>query len=176
MGFSIHYRSTRPVSASKVDAIRQAADELCGGRTWLGCEPVGFIQQDDGRLFGSSKPNFQPHPDDVASAAREGLPDGTTRDLLDVLCRLSRDYGIDWEISHDYSDGPVGYIRGGVCDGKVATQIEAFADLGDIIGDLTAEAENEPGGFRSSASSGGKSDMDEDDDDGPSILSFKPKG
>jgi len=177
MGFSVHYRSTRPVRPAKRDAIKRAADSLCGGRTWLGCEPVGFFSgQADGHLFGSSKPNFQPHPDDVASAAREGLPNGTTRDLLDVLCQLSRDHGVDWEISHDHSDGPVGYIQGGVCNGEVEAQMEAFADLGGVLADLMAESETEPGSFPSSGSGATKRDTDEDDEDGPSILSFRPKG
>jgi hypothetical protein len=142
MGFTVYYRSTRPVSPAEARAIGRAADELCRGRTWLSCEPVGFSpDRDDGRLLGGSKPNFQPHPDDAAAAAREGLPDGTARDLLDILCRLSRDHGVDWEVSHDHSGGPVGYIRAGVCDAAVASQVEAFADLGDILGDLGLDEE-----------------------------------
>ena|SRR2546422_1760043 len=140
MGFSINYRSTRPISSAEAESIARAAASANEGRTWLSCEPVHFILGDDGHLLGFSKPNFQPHPDDAASAAREGLPDGTARDMLDVLCRLSRDHGVDWEISHDHSDGPIGFIRRGVCDQPVLDQVEAFADLGDILGDLGAEA------------------------------------
>jgi hypothetical protein len=176
MGFSVYYCSTGPVRPTKVDAIVQAASVLCRGRTWLGCESVRFSRRDDGRLCGGSKPNFQPHPDDVASAAREGLPNGTTRDMLDILCQLSREYGIDWEIGHDHSDGPVGYIRDGFCDGEVVAQIEAFADLGDILGDRMADTEAEPGGFPASASRGTDENMDDDDDAGSSILTFRPKG
>jgi hypothetical protein len=69
----------------------------------------------------------------VASAVRTGLPDGTARDMLDLLCQISRDHGIDWEISHDYSEGPIGTIRAGECDGDVLAQVEAFTDLGDIL-------------------------------------------
>jgi hypothetical protein len=126
MGFSVYYRSTRPVSPAKVDAIEQAADNLC--------------------------------------------------DLLDILCQLSREHRIDWEISHDYSDGPIGYIRGGVCDDAVLTQIEAFADLGDVLGDLMGDSEAQQPAFPLSAFGDSERDMDEDDDDGPSILSFRPKG
>jgi hypothetical protein len=36
----------------------------------------------------------------------------------------------------DHSGGPIGYIRTGVCDPEVLSQIEAFADLGDILGEL----------------------------------------
>ncbi|MDZ7617030.1 MAG: hypothetical protein U1E05_08500, partial [Patescibacteria group bacterium] len=84
-------------------------------------------------------------------------------------------HGIDWEISHDHSDGPVGYIRSGVCDEEVASQAEAFAGLNDVLGDLMAEMEF-PGDLPSSGPHGSTRDLDEDDDDGPAILSFRPKG
>ena len=136
MGFTVYYRSTRPVGTAEADAIRRAADAADEGRTWLGCEPVHFfVGDDDGHLFGGSNPNFQPHPDDSAAAALEGLPDGTTRDMLDILYRLSRDHGVDWALSHDH-DPAVGYIKAGVCDDLALAQIEAFADLGDILGEL----------------------------------------
>jgi hypothetical protein len=176
MGFSVSYRSTEPVAKPVQDAIHQAADAANEGRTWLSCEPVLFFRSEDGYLEGSSKPNFMPHPDDVASAASEDLPDGTTRDMLDILCRLSRDHAVDWEIRHDHSEGPVGYIQGGVCDDEVLAQIEAFADLGDILADLTDDMADEAGDFPAGASRDDDQDMDDDDDDGPSILSFRPKG
>ncbi|MDZ7615661.1 MAG: hypothetical protein U1E05_01575, partial [Patescibacteria group bacterium] len=92
MGFTVCYRSTRPVAPAKAAAIVRTCDGLCRGRTWLSCEPVGFFPDgEDGHLLGASKPNLQPDPDDAAAAAREGLPDGTTVDMLDVLCQLSRD-------------------------------------------------------------------------------------
>ena len=156
MGFSIYYRSTQPVSPEEAAAIRRAADQASEGRTWLSCEPVHFFveePEDDGRLFGGSKPNFSPHSDDVASAASEGLPDGEVRDLFAVLCRLSRDHGIDWEISHDHEPGPVGYIRDGVCDARLRGLSEALADLAGII------AEVEDGG-----------PSDDDDGEDPRIL------
>jgi hypothetical protein len=74
-----------------------------------------------------------PHPDDAAAAAHSDLPDGTTRDMLDVLCRLSREHGVDWGIEHDESDGPIGYIRGDICDDEVLRKIESFDELGDIL-------------------------------------------
>ena len=139
MGFSIYYRSTRPVSPEEAGAIERAADRANAGRTWLSCEPVHFFEGepgDGGRLFGGSKPNFQPHPDDAASAAGQGLPDGDVRDLFDVLCRLSRDHGIDWEISHDHEPGPVGYIRDGVCDPRLRGLPEALADMARLIAEF----------------------------------------
>ena len=139
MGFSIYYRSTRPVSPDEAVAVQEAANQASAGRTWLTCEPVHFFgdePEDGGRLFGGSKPNFSPHPDDAAPAAVEGLPDGDVRDLFDVLCRLSRDHGIGWEISHDHVPGPVGYIRDGVCDPSLRGLPEALADLAGLVGEF----------------------------------------
>lgn len=138
MGFTVYYRSTRPLDPAESAAIREAAHAAIAGRTWLHCEPVHFFPSEDGHLRGGSKPNFLPHPLDAAAAAQSNLPDGTTRDLLDILCKLSRAYAVDWEISHDHSDGPVGYIRAGVCDEEVLLRIEVFNDLGDILGDPEA--------------------------------------
>jgi hypothetical protein len=138
MGFALYYRSTRPVGPAEFEALHRDALAACQGRTWLSCEPVAFFPGGtDGHLFGASKPNFQPHPDDEADAARSGLPDGTTSDLIAILCQLSRDHGVDWEFSHDASNGPIGEIRAGVCDEQVLDHVELFADLGDVIsGDL----------------------------------------
>ena len=140
MGFTVNYRSTRPVTEAEATAIRQAADAASDDRTWLHCEPVHLDREDDGTLMGSSKPNFMPHPDDVASAAQDDLPDGNCRDMLDILCQLSRDFGIDWDLSHDY-DPDIGSIRAGVCDPSVLNQIEGFDELADILGEFDPEAE-----------------------------------
>jgi hypothetical protein len=136
MGFTVSYRSTRPVTSTEKAAIQLAARDAIQGRTWLGCEPVHFVSDEDGYLLGFSKPNFVPHPDDVAAAEQEKLPNGTTRDMIDILCQLSRDHAIDWEISHDFSDGPIGHIKSGTCDEEVLAQIEIFSELPDILGEF----------------------------------------
>ena len=144
MGFTVYYRTTQPITPALAKEIQQAASDLCQGRTWLSCEPVAFFSDTTDQLEvleGGSKPNFLPHPDDVASAKSENLPDGTVRDMIDVLCRLSRDHEVDWEIGHDYSDGPVGQIRGGECDTQVMTQIEAFDDMAKELGELQFDDE-----------------------------------
>ena len=162
MGFSVYYRTTEPVEPATRAAIDATCAKLCRGRTWLSCEPVWFFgADDDGHMMGGSKPNFMPHPDDVASAMSEGLPDGTVQDALDVLCQLSRDHRVDWEISHDDSGGPIGFIRSGQADPEVLVRIEAFASLGDILAEF---GEDEP--FEGPP---------DDDDDGPRILPFGPK-
>jgi hypothetical protein len=171
MGFSIRYCTTRSITANQANAIRQGAIDLIKGRTWLSCEPVHFFaDQDDDRLSGFSKPNFNPHADDVASAAREGLPDGTVLDLLEVLRQLSCEHGVDWELSHDHSDGPFGFIRGGVCEPGLFDQIEGIAGMAETMGEFTDDQESL--GFALLSSD------DRDDDEGdepPTILPFRPK-
>ena len=163
MGFAIRYRTTRPVGEDRAEEIRSALDPLLDGRTWLSCEPVHFyFQLMEGRLAGFSKPNFDPHPDDAAAAAAQGLPDGTIRDVLDVLCVLSRDHSVDWEFAHDYDPGPIGFIRNGVADGKLLEQIEGIAGLADMMGEMGE----------------GAFEDDEDRDNGsgePAILPFRPR-
>jgi hypothetical protein len=133
MGFAVAYQTTEPISPALQREMLDKINSLSSGRTWLSCEPPCLFNN-DGALMGISKPNFSPHPDDVASARAEGLPDGTLIDLLDILCELSRDFDIEWEISHDYSEGPIGYIRNGVCDDDVRTQCTASNDLADELG------------------------------------------
>jgi hypothetical protein len=175
MGFEFYYRSTRPVTPTEAATIERAAAELSRGHTWLSCEPVSFYDaRDDGHLVGSSKPNFQPDADDASAAAKEDLPNGTTQDLFEILRQLSQSHAIDWEISHDYSDGPVGFIRGGVCDREILTQSEAFANLGGILDDVWSEFES-PTDTPPRISPAQQTNVD-DDDDGPPILKFKPTG
>ena len=127
MGFAIGYETTEVVSRDAAKSIIATAFDMVKGRTWLSCGPVLLHHDETGRLGGSSKPNFMPHPDDIASAQMEGLSDGTVKDVLDVLCALSTRFNIDWLISHDY--GVVGFIRNGICDSDVQTQCYAFNDL-----------------------------------------------
>ena len=136
MGFTIYYRSTRRVSAVEANTLRQAASAANQGHSWLGCEPLTFFDSlEGGHLLGGSKPNFLPHPDDAASAARSGLPNGTVLTLMDALCQLSQAHNVDFEIRHEAAPGPIGYVRGGVCDPEVLAQMEAFAALGDLLDD-----------------------------------------
>jgi hypothetical protein len=130
---------------------------------------VGFFDdRQDGHLFGGSKPNFLPDPDDAAAAADmqspDGttLPDGTTCDLVDILCKLSRDHGVDWELSHDESPGPIGFIRNGVAEERLLQQMEAFADLPSILDEMRVEIEE-------------ADDEDNPEDDEPPILPFRPR-
>jgi hypothetical protein len=178
MGFSISYESTKPVPRATADQMRQATDELCQGYTWLSCEPVGFFElANQGKLWGASKPNFFPHPDDVASTAKEGLPDGTVTTLLDILCQLSRDYRVDWRLSHELDPRPLGFIRGGECSSGLTDAIDGFEQLVagmQNLGRGYAEVDVSNAGD-SNAVAEENHDNDEDDGINPHILKFRPK-
>jgi hypothetical protein len=176
MGFTLYYRSTERISARRGRAIRKAAATLTEGRTWLSCEPVGFFaDQDDGRLTGGSKPNFQPHAEDAAAAAGESLPDGTLREVIEVLCKLSTEFNVDWEFSHDHDPGPIGFIRGGVCEQRLLERVDTFAALGDVLSEIMGELEHPPGDLPSSAAGTPRGREENGDFGGPSILPFRPK-
>ncbi|MGL6073943.1 MAG: hypothetical protein ACRC8S_07265 [Fimbriiglobus sp.] len=143
MGFTVQYRSTEPIDEVLSEAIQRTASDATKGRTWLGCEPVLLSIDDDGHLLGFSKPNFDPHPNDRAAAKLESLPDGTLLDAVDILCQLSREHGVDWEISHDNSFGrPAGYIRDGICDPKLYDELDAYSGMSEAIDEWRAELED----------------------------------
>jgi len=171
MGFSVNYRSTEPIESDRALAILSAADGLNKGRTWLSCEPLCLLANDaDGRLIGGSKPTFEPHPDDVAAAALEDLPDGTVRDLLNALCELSRRHNVDWEISHDYDPGPIGFIRDGVADEGLIGQIDALGEIVDSCAEMMDEWESARDGARATDDSPNAPDDENSDDDLPPTI------
>jgi hypothetical protein len=135
MGFSIYYTSTRTLAADEADAVRSAAARANAGRSWLSSEPVNFFPgSQDGKLVGGSKPNFAPHPDEARAAGESGLPDGGPSDIVNILAELSAAHSVDWNLSHDF--GELGTIRSGSVESGLLAQIEAFAGIGDALGEL----------------------------------------
>ncbi|MBN1911152.1 MAG: hypothetical protein JW818_15505 [Pirellulales bacterium] len=166
MSFTIYYQSTKPVPADLHEAIDHDVERLCHGRSWLSCEPIGFSEYHP-YLSGGVKPNFTPHPEDIAAAKAESLPDGTLLDAIDILVELSKTYGIDWEFSHDYDPGPIGHIRGGVADPDLLRQLEALGEFTEFLSDeMDAD-------FGQSGTGRNDDDLDEDgDDEPPNIIKF----
>jgi len=137
MGFTVYYRSTTPQAESRSEEFKRLADQLCSGRTWLSCEPVSFFGLHEGHILGGSKPNILPRADEVAAANSEGLPDGTIRDAIDVLCQISKTCQVDWQINHDESSEPVGYIQNGTADAALDQFLAEFDLLNDLdLGDM----------------------------------------
>jgi hypothetical protein len=171
MGFSIHYRSTEAMHPARAYEIKQHAQRLIDGYTWVSCEPVIVHQQSDGYLAGQSKPNFFPAEIEAHAADMEGIPDGTVLALAEVLCLLSRDHGVDWDIAHDYEPDPIGRICDGVADVDLIEQLETLGSLGDLLDEMLEDddAEWESSGF------GVVDDPSSDDDhqeEEPRVLKF----
>lgn len=143
MGFSIHYRSTEMMHPARAYDIKQHADELIAGYVWHSCEPLALNQRSDGYLCGCSKPSYFPpecdsHPNDA-----NGLPDGTVLTLAEVLCVLSREHRVDWDIGHDYEPDPIGQIRNGIADEGLIEQLETVGCIGDLLDDMLDEQDDE---------------------------------
>lgn len=175
MGFTVYYQSTEPVNETTQAAVTKSLDDLCEGRTWLSCEPVGFFGDGSNEfLMGGSKPNFDPHPQDIADAQADGLPDGTLRDVVEILCQLSTKFGIDWQFSHDHDPGPIGFVRGGVADADLENQMAGIlSSVHNEFGSATNDAS--PHGNLAASRRQNESENDSDnDDDGPMILKFGP--
>ncbi len=148
MGFTIYYESTEPVPAARASAIQAMTDEINKSKSWISCEPVAFFEpESDGRMLGGSKPSFQPHPEDIAAATADGVPDGTITDVLNALCEISRVHHVDWELSHDHSNGPIGFVRSGIADSGLIEQIDALGGVGDILADLMGDFESDIDGL-----------------------------
>lgn len=164
MGFTVYYRSTEPVSQSIRESIEDYLDNSCEERTWLSCEPILFFGNGGSveHLMGGSKPNFDPHPDDIASAEKEGSPDGTLQDVVDILCQVSAQFKVDWDFSHDHDEGPVGSIINGQSDEELKNLVEGIMSMCDVFDE---EFDNEVSDLENS-------DVDQDDDEGPQILKF----
>lgn len=170
MGFSLYYRTVQRVSAEKAVSIQRAAAAANERRSWLSCEPVQFNPiHIAGHLEGGSKHNFSPSAEDAAAARREELPDGTARDLIDILCTLSREHGVDWEIRHDAVPGPIGIIRRGIGSAKLLEQVDALADVTLMLGSIEDDYGDELRCPTQRRPSGG-SMRDGDDESDPPIL------
>ena len=163
MGFTVYYQSTKPVTEEFHPSIANDVTELRKGRSWVSCEPIHFYEFGP-ILRGGVKPNFAPNAFDIASAKSEGLPDGTIANVVAGLATLSKKYGIDWEFSHDHDPGPIGFIRNGIPESRLMSQIEAFGMMAGLLSDELDDEE-----FQSLLTD---SADDNQDDEPPHILRF----
>ncbi len=171
MGFSIRYCSTETMHPAQAYAIKQHCEQLIGGFLWHSCEPVVLQQQSDGYLTGHSKPNFYPAELDTDTARLDGIPDGTVLTLAEVLCVLSRDHGVDWEIGHDYEPEPIGRISDGVANEDLMEQLATVGSMGDLLDFEEGEASDWETVELGLVDHVG-SEEDLDDDEEPRVLKF----
>jgi hypothetical protein len=132
MGFSLNFTTTEKISPVLQVEIRDAADVLYAKYSWVLCYGPS-LQNEDGFLVCSSKLSISPDADDAADARSEGMPDGNFRTLLDCFCSLSRQFDIDWKMTHDHGGGY--YIRCGRVDEELREFCDAFGDLADDFPD-----------------------------------------
>lgn len=112
MGVTLTYRSCHPVRHEQETQIRQAADVANREQSWI---LTIFRDERDGRLYGAIAPAPGAESDRVGGAARTWPGPYEAQRLLDALCGISRETGVEWEIRDDTCLRPIGVIRGGVC-------------------------------------------------------------
>jgi hypothetical protein len=129
MGYTLTYRSCAPVDPEREAAVRQAVDAFNQGRDWI---LVLRKNQEDGHLTCSMEPNGG--PDDRPAGAVPPWPGPyEAKCMLDALCGISRDCGVDWEIWATYSLRPVGVIRGGECHDDPEAHAEAVRNMAERL-------------------------------------------
>ena len=136
MGVTIEYYTKSDVAFDNVKAIVAATNEP-DNQPWLLCEPIHFLDMPgfENQLFGASKLNLMPDPDEKAEAEANYNPEKNDLEfLLDKLAEISARFSIDWAIQIEGS--PVGSIDNGVCDPAVRDAVEAMADVAGELGDL----------------------------------------
>lgn len=126
MGFSISFRTTEQLSPARQREVLESLEQQAAGYLWLDCEPPRLMEE-DGILLGASRLSFAAD-EDIASAG-DDLPEGTINELLDCLCHVSKELEVAWEIAHNDSDGPLGYIRRGKCDKEARNECIDLADM-----------------------------------------------
>lgn len=125
MADRLSYRSCHPVSPEQEAAVRRAAAPANEGQAW-----VLVFQRDahDGHLAAVMRPS-----DEAAAGGWSNWPGPfEAQRLLDALCAISRDYGVDWEVHGKYALRPVGVIRGGVCHADNEAMAEAARNMGEV--------------------------------------------
>ena len=133
MGFDITYATTERISPALQREIIDDANSMYMQKSWIQCMGPE-VENEDGYLSGCSRLTPDPDPEDVEDARDGGAPDGTVLDLLDALCKLSGKFDIEWEISHDHSDGVVGRIQHGVADDAVHSTFDGLAAMCEGMG------------------------------------------
>jgi len=130
VGVTLAYRSSHPVGHEQEATIRQAADAVNHGRSWI---LTFLIDQRDGCLFGAITPNQRPNGECAVGEARTWPGAYEAQCLLDALCSISRECGVDWEIRDDACLRPIGVIRAGVCHADHEAMAESARNRGEIL-------------------------------------------
>jgi hypothetical protein len=97
------------------------------------CEPVWIAPAaEDGVLFGRSKLNLHPYPDEVEEAAAQDPDEHDLRALVHILCGLSEKHHLTWEL--DVDGEFLGRIKDGVCDTAIYDGVDGLAEVAFDLG------------------------------------------
>ena len=142
MGFDLQYSTTEQISPALQREIIADARLLDSRHSWVQCDGPS-VENDDGLLIGWSRVS-PADPDGIAEARDSGLPVGRLPELLAALCELSGRHGIDWEVSHDHSDGIVGLIQYVVADDSVRDTIDGLNAMLEMENGMSFDDFDEP--------------------------------
>ena len=131
--FAIRYRAAAPLTLGDAARVHVALARFVGGSAWMLCEQPCLTQRPDGHLAGSSALNMTPRPEEVRAAMAVCGPDGTAETLFEVLDQVSRECGVDWELSHSLAEGVAGHIAGGVTDAGARRLLDQIAELAESL-------------------------------------------
>ncbi len=161
MGYTVYYESTAEVPDEVQDRVRADADRYATERIWLHCEPIAFWDDDcgePGHLVGGVKPNLMPDSEHLAAFRQAPLPGGTLTDAMEILRRLSGEYGIEWRIFDEHGT-QFGHIHGGVIDPQLRHWMHQIDSPSDLPPHLPDTPDPRPPADR--------------DDDEPVIIKFR---
>jgi hypothetical protein len=132
MDHTILYRSLATVDHQTRGDIEAAAREY-GAVEFAPGSGVGYLE-------GGGKPNIGTDPDLATAAAKAKCPDGNVAYLLEILCRLSAEFTVDWELTGDDEQGSLGFIRNGNADEELTQAIRSLLGRSENIGPLPSAA------------------------------------
>ena len=136
MGVNLEFFTKADVTLDEVKSIVAATKEP-NDQPWILCEPIQFLDMPgyEDRLFGVSKLNLMPDPQEKAEAEANSSADKNDLEfLLDKLTEISERFKVDWEIQIE--GAPIGSIEDGVCDPAVRSAIEAMAEVAQELGEF----------------------------------------
>ncbi|MDB5313466.1 MAG: hypothetical protein JWO38_7668 [Gemmataceae bacterium] len=128
MGVGLDFRTAGAVSPDVENAVRAELGAVNAGRPWILCEPIHFFDAENGGiLFGGSKLNLHPWPDEFRAAAAEPHDRNDLEALLDALTDWSARFGLTWDL--DIDGAPLGRIERGNCPPELTGALQAMADV-----------------------------------------------
>lgn len=165
--------------------LRQGSDGFlagrCRAREDLSGWPQGSWPQDNGEISSNDPAAAEQQPTTFVgdpevmpvspnADCEQDLQMATVTSLTSLLCTISRQHGIDWEVGHDYEPNSIGKIVDGEAGAELIEQLEVFGSLGELLGRDLSEAG--PAWAASEADSTEPKRGDDSDDEGPMLLKF----